>query len=247
MNPEIENSIYNFLQNQITDTPLSLNNELFNMGKKFNHRDEFNEITPFIDEFLEGNNVNRYIVLPGLRGVGKTTILFQVYDYLLNQKNINPEEVVQKFVNVFDDIVGGLKWIIKNKDAVVRAMEGVVVGWAGLKLTGGALQILQLVNGVKQFQGVPTAPPSNVTGGNGDVIATGAGAGAGATGGFWSNLLNKMTLFGLAGAMYEGTEGRLRKMRDDFEKATEGMTPEERNRYIMKTEFHMTDEQYNKM
>jgi hypothetical protein len=86
-----------------------------------------------------------------------------------------------------------------------------------------------------------------VTGSNGDVIATGAGTGAGATGGFWSNLLNKMTLFGLAGAMYEGTEGRLRKMRDDFEKATEGMTPEERNRYIMKTEFHMTDEQYNKM
>lgn len=119
MNPEIENSIYNFLQNQITDTPLSLNNELFNMGKKFNHRDEFNEITPFIDEFLEGNNVNRYIVLPGLRGVGKTTILFQVYDYLLNQKNINPEEILyfscEELDKIYDcDIFETIKFYLKK-------------------------------------------------------------------------------------------------------------------------------------
>ena len=119
MDPEIENSIYNFLQNQITDTPLSLNNELSNMGKKFNHRDEFSEITPFIDEFLEGNNVNRYIVLPGLRGVGKTTILFQVYDYLLNQKNINPEEILYfscEELNKIDDcdIFETIKFYLKK-------------------------------------------------------------------------------------------------------------------------------------
>ena len=80
MNPDNEDSFYDFLQSQITDTPLSLNNELSNMDVKFNHRDDFDEIKVFIDEFIDGNNVNRYIVLPGLRGVGKTTILFQVYD-----------------------------------------------------------------------------------------------------------------------------------------------------------------------
>ena len=31
MNPENEDSIHDFLQSQITDTPLSLNNELSNM------------------------------------------------------------------------------------------------------------------------------------------------------------------------------------------------------------------------
>ena len=36
MNPENEDSFYDFLQSQITDTPLSLNNELSNMGVKFN-------------------------------------------------------------------------------------------------------------------------------------------------------------------------------------------------------------------
>ena len=94
MNPENEDSIYNFLQTQITDTPLSLNNDLSNMGVKFNQRDDFKELKTFVDEFIEGNNVNRYIVLPGLRGVGKTTILLQVYDYLMNQKNINPEQIL---------------------------------------------------------------------------------------------------------------------------------------------------------
>ncbi|WP_458404521.1 ATP-binding protein [Methanobrevibacter sp.] len=94
MNPENEDSFHDFLQNQITDTPLSLNNDLSNRGVKFNHRDDFEEITTFVDEFIDGNNVNRYIVLPGLRGVGKTTILLQVYDYLLNQKNISPEQIL---------------------------------------------------------------------------------------------------------------------------------------------------------
>ena len=94
MNSENEDSIYNFLQTQITDTPLSLNNDLSNMGAKFNQRDDFEEIKTFVDEFIEGNNINKYIVLPGLRGVGKTTILLQVYDYLMNQKNINPEQIL---------------------------------------------------------------------------------------------------------------------------------------------------------
>ena len=79
MKSTTENSIHDFLQNQITVVPLSLNNNLSNFGIKFNHRDDFDEITTFIDEFIDGNNVNRFIVLPGLRGVGKTTILFQVY------------------------------------------------------------------------------------------------------------------------------------------------------------------------
>ena len=145
-------------------------------------------------------------------------------------KNINPEEVVQKFVNVFDDIVGGLKWIIKNKDAVVRALEGVVVGWAGLKLTGGALQILQLVNGVKSFQGVPTDTPQNVTGGNGDVIATGNGS----TGGSW---LNKLTLVGLADAFDKALDPLKSETWQKFLRDTAGQSAAEKNRYALEHDF----------
>ena len=94
MKSTTENSIHDFLQNQITEVPLSLNNNLSNFGIKFNHRDDFDEITKFIDEFIDGNNANRFIVLPGLRGVGKTTIVFQVYEYLIKQKNISPDQIL---------------------------------------------------------------------------------------------------------------------------------------------------------
>ena len=119
MDSDIKNSIHNFLQNQITDTPLSLNRELSNKNIKFNHRNDFKEITTFIDEFIDGNNVNRYIVLPGLRGVGKTTILLQVYEYLLDQKNINPEQILYfscEELNIIGDcdISETIKYYIKT-------------------------------------------------------------------------------------------------------------------------------------
>jgi hypothetical protein len=56
-----------------------------------------------------------------------------------------------------------------------------------------------------------------------------------------------MTLFGLANAMYEGTEGKLRKMRDDFLNQTAGMTPEQRNKVLVMQEFHMSEEEYDNM
>ena len=37
---------------------------------------------------------NRYIVLPGLRCVGKTTILYQIYEYLEKTKNISPDRIL---------------------------------------------------------------------------------------------------------------------------------------------------------
>ena len=119
MNPDNEDSIHDFLQSQIADTPLSLNSELSNKGVKFNHRDDFEEIKSFIDNFIDGNNVNRYIVLPGLRGVGKTTILFQAYEYLINQKNVNPNQILyfscEELNKIEDcDIYDTIKYYLKE-------------------------------------------------------------------------------------------------------------------------------------
>ena len=119
MNPDNEDSIHDFLQSQIADTPLSLNSELSNKGVKFNHRDDFEEIKAFIDNFIDGNNLNRYIVLPGLRGVGKTTILFQAYEYLINQKNVNPNQILyfscEELNKIEDcDIYDTIKYYLKE-------------------------------------------------------------------------------------------------------------------------------------
>jgi len=72
--------------------------------KNFNHRGEYYKIKKYIDDYL--NNIDgteRFIVMPGLRGVGKTTILLQLYDYLKNRKKISKNNILYLSM---DDIVG---------------------------------------------------------------------------------------------------------------------------------------------
>lgn len=94
MNQENENTIKIFIRNQVNNMPSLLNDELSYKNNKFNPRDEFYLIKEHIDEFIAGDNLNRYFVLPGLRGVGKTTLLYQTYDYLLKEKNIPANQIL---------------------------------------------------------------------------------------------------------------------------------------------------------
>lgn len=94
MNQEDKNTLNIFIQNQINDLPTILNEELSYKNKKFNHRTDFHIIKEHIDDFLNGDNINRYFVLPGLRGVGKTTILYQTYEYLLKEKQIPANQIL---------------------------------------------------------------------------------------------------------------------------------------------------------
>lgn len=94
MDSEDKNTLHNYIKNQINNMPSVLNEELSYKNEKFNHRTDFGIITEHIDDFLNGENINRYIVLPGLRGVGKTTILYQTYDYLLKEKQIPPNQIL---------------------------------------------------------------------------------------------------------------------------------------------------------
>ena len=94
MNSEEKNSLENYLQKQTAEIPIILNDELSYNNKAFNHRNDFENITNYIDDFLNGKNNDRFIVLPGLRSVGKTTILYQIYEYLLKTKNIPQNQIL---------------------------------------------------------------------------------------------------------------------------------------------------------
>lgn len=83
-----------YIRNQILTMPMKVNHELSYKNKKFNRRSDYYNIIDYIDKFLEGESINRFLVLPGLRDVGKTTILFQVYEYLLKEKNINQQNIL---------------------------------------------------------------------------------------------------------------------------------------------------------
>ena len=83
---------------------------------------------------------------------------------------IDPQNVVESFTSVFNGLIDGLKWIIDNKDTLISALGAVVAGWAGLKLTGGILQIVKLIEGL---QGM------GLLGGGGSEAAAAASGGGG--------------------------------------------------------------------
>ncbi len=54
-----------YIRNQILSVPMKLNQELTHKDKKFNKRSDYDNIIKYIDNFLEGDNINRFLVLPG--------------------------------------------------------------------------------------------------------------------------------------------------------------------------------------
>ena len=63
-------------------------------GKLYQHRKAYFRIKQHLDDFINGDVENRFLIMPGLRGVGKTTILLQLYDYLLNEKGIEQDKIL---------------------------------------------------------------------------------------------------------------------------------------------------------
>ena len=92
---------------------------------------------------------------------------------------IDPQQVVEGFTAVFDKIVGGMQWLWEHKDDVVKALEYIVGGWAMLKLTGGALDVLKVINGAK-----------GLVAGSGGTEASAAAAASSSGTGFWAGVGN---------------------------------------------------------
>lgn len=77
---------------------------------------------------------------------------------------IDPKEVVKGFADVFNGIVSGLQWLEKNSGTVIGAMEAIVAGWGVLKLTGGALEIYKLIQGISGLAGAGAATAAGEAG-----------------------------------------------------------------------------------
>lgn len=90
----MNDAINAYIRNQVLLRPSKLNEDLFHNNMKFIPRSDYNDVIKYIDDFLQGNDLNRYLVLSGIRDVGKTTILFQIYEYLLKEKNISPQNIL---------------------------------------------------------------------------------------------------------------------------------------------------------
>ena len=124
-----EDEILMYINNELKDIQNTINEELYYKNKKLNSRNEIDEIKKYIEEFLSERTPTRFIVLPGLRGVGKSIMIFQIYDYLLKEKNISPDNILylpcdDLFKTLNCDIKKTIEVYIKNQfNASLRSLK----------------------------------------------------------------------------------------------------------------------------
>jgi len=71
----------------------------FKNEKQLPKRFIFSRLKKLIDDFISNRTEERLILMPGIRGVGKTTLLSQIYLYLTHELKIPKERVVFLFVD----------------------------------------------------------------------------------------------------------------------------------------------------
>ena len=116
--------LLNYTLAKLAEAPQLVKSHLEGKKGTFRYRRAYFRVKKHIDEFLAGEQfgdiTKRLIILPGLRGVGKTTIVFQIYNYLKNQKNIEQDRILyfsadelkayldKKILDVIDAFIQGV-------------------------------------------------------------------------------------------------------------------------------------------
>ncbi len=106
-----------YIQTQITQAPKRLKGMDSDMqGKPLFKRSVFLVLQKYVNDFLKKGTEPRIIVMPGLRGTGKTTLLAQLFLSLTNENiakfYLSTDEAVKRFdVNLWD--------VIENYEALI--------------------------------------------------------------------------------------------------------------------------------
>lgn len=110
--------IREYISDQIAQADFRARGYVFDANnKKRLNRNIFGRLQFYLEKFLEGNKAYRWVALTGLRGAGKTTVMYQLYH---SKKNIDAyflvlsvDEVVKtlnsninEILNVFEELVG---------------------------------------------------------------------------------------------------------------------------------------------
>lgn len=99
-----------YLSAKLAEAPVLAKEKTHDDGKPFGYRRVYFRIKKHADNFImgkkPGNVENRIIVFPGLRGVGKTTTMLQLYRYLTLSKQIEQERVLYFSADELKDYLG---------------------------------------------------------------------------------------------------------------------------------------------
>ena len=88
-----KNILFNFVQKSIDDGPFLANNNICFENIRLRNRNQFDKIKKQIDKFLNGTANNRFVYLSGIRGIGKTTLMFQLFNYLIDA-GVNKDRIL---------------------------------------------------------------------------------------------------------------------------------------------------------
>ena len=93
----------------------------------------YSKLKEHVDEFLRlGNSLNRLISLPGLRGVGKTTLLFQLYKYLRDVKKIDNDSILYLSTDRLKGYLGN--GILEAVDVFIRDVHKTTLPYLDKKI-----------------------------------------------------------------------------------------------------------------
>lgn len=77
---------------------------------------------------------------------------------------VNPEDVVNNFVTVFNKLTEALSFISKNWSGIVHGIEMIGLAFGALKIGEGVLEGLRLINGFKTLTGIGGGDQTQTTG-----------------------------------------------------------------------------------
>ena len=87
-----------------------------------------------------------------LEGLG--TAVTNLFDDL---GNINAEDLANNVTSIITGLTDGLNWLNENWESVKTGLIGVVTAWGALEVTGGILEIIKIVSGLKSLTGISEA------------------------------------------------------------------------------------------
>jgi hypothetical protein len=111
--------VLGYLTNQISLLP-SLASQYTNAGK-YHSRISYLNLKRFLMNFFNNMGHERLVLLPGLRGVGKTTLLFQLYETVRRNNLVESDHLIYL---TCDDIV---KRLNANIDEVINVYEEKII------------------------------------------------------------------------------------------------------------------------
>lgn len=97
-----------FIKNQIGKGPELIDSYVLdrNTQKPLLYRSAFYRLKKYVNSFLGGETEERFIILCGLRGIGKTTLVCQVYKYLMVKKGMKKENLFYLPVDNLKTLLG---------------------------------------------------------------------------------------------------------------------------------------------